>query len=76
VNERTKVMLKQKLVDITPGSVADFLTRLAVLVLLHFWLLNARDTITETGLQSMGEQQHIWYQVKHDFPDNLRNMKS
>lgn len=57
-------MLKQKLFEINPGSVADYL------------LTNARDTISETGLLSMGEQQHIWYQVKHDFPDNLRNMKS
>lgn len=50
-------MLKQKLIDITPGSVADYLIRLAVLVLLHIWLMNARDTITERGLLSMCESE-------------------
>lgn len=59
-------MLKQKLVDITPGSVADYLIRLAVLVLLHIWLQNASDTITEaeTVLLSMGEQRHSWCQAR------------
>lgn len=50
-------MLRGKLYEITPGSVADYLIRLAVLVLLHIWLTNARDTISETGLLSMCESE-------------------
>lgn len=59
-------MLKQKLFEITPGSVTDYLIRLTVLVLLHIWLMNARDTITETetGLLSMGERRHSWCQAR------------
>lgn len=52
-------MLRGKLYEITPGSVADYLIRLAVLVLLHIWLMNARDKITkvDTGLLSKFESE-------------------
>lgn len=58
-------MLKQKLFEVNPGSVADYLIRLAVLVLLHIWLMNARDTITEKGLLSMCESEQTNHVRNH-----------
>lgn len=61
-------MLKQKLFEITPGSVADYLIRLAVLVMLQLWLMAARETIAEisqkkhNGLLTLSECKNTRHQ--------------
>lgn len=51
-------MLKQKLVDITPGSVADYAAHLAVTILLKHGLIPSQEEISKVRKKAIEDLQH------------------